>query len=89
MNDRIDELAKSMSSSGVSRRGAFRRLIGGIFGLGAVAALPKRASAQTDPDPIAVCIQSNCHGLRGLDRAFCNFQCWLQTHGNQSNDYPF
>lgn len=68
MNDRIDELAKSMASNQVTRRSAFRRILGAIFGVGAMAALPSRASAQTEPGLLGYCLREACSGLSGMDQ---------------------
>jgi hypothetical protein len=76
----MDDLAKAMAS-GQSRRGVLRRLLVGIFGVGAVTLTPKRAEARSE---VAACIQTECAGLTGLARAACVVQCVLGVHNNST-----
>jgi hypothetical protein len=84
MGERMDDMAKAMAS-GESRRSVFRKVLAGIFGVGAVALAPRRAEA-AGGSGISACIQSNCQGLRGPARAACVLQC---VFGGESNSHPF
>ena len=87
MGERMDDLAKAMAS-GESRRSVLRRMLAGIFGVGAVTLAPRRAEAVDGSciEGIEACIHRNCDGLKGPAWVGCALQC---VFGGQSNCTPF